>query len=372
MSSSPPHPTGPSLDLRGLALTHRDGSPRLRPTDIQTQPGELITLVGPSGAGKTTLLRLIAGLDTPSSGSLRLDGIDHTRVAPHRRGAALLFQEPVAYPHLSVRANLAFSALARGIPGADLRANLAPLADRLGLSALLDRPPSRLSGGERQRVAIGRVLLSGARLLLLDEPFARLDVHLRDGVASLVRDWHKERGLTTLLVTHDPAEATRLADRVGVMEQGRLIAFGSPQTLYDHPSTPTVGRLVGTPAMEFMPIHIDSNRIIFHQYVSISYHEQYLNLPDGRHLLGYRPVAPSISVLSPDASPQPYTLDLQAERIAVEPLGRDRRCIYRLIGSEHTLTVIEPADGPIPPAPRATIRLDLRAVCWFADDNQRA
>ncbi len=340
---------------------------------MRVQPGELITLVGPSGAGKTTLLRLIAGLDAPTSGTIQIDGNDPSRLAPHRRGAALMFQEPVVYPHLNVRDNLAFSARARGVPESTLRPKRDLLADRLGILPLLDRPPSRLSGGERQRVAIGRVLLSGARLLLLDEPFARLDVHLREDVATLIRDWQRAHAPTTLLVTHDPAEAARLADRVGVLEHGRLTAFDTPQTLYEHPPTPTVGQLVGAPAMEFLPVQADSTSFNVSLGKNLEFNSRYIhvhndaNISNGPWLIGYRPVSPAIAVLPIDVPPQPPFLDLLADSVAVEPFGRDRRHVFQPIGSKHTLVVIEPADQPIHPERRVMLRLDLRAVCWFSD-----
>jgi ABC-type sugar transport system ATPase subunit len=372
-------PVGPALALRGAALAGGGGRTRLHPIDLDVAPGELAVLVGPSGSGKTSLLRLVAGLDSPTAGAVLLDGHPVAGVPPHRRGVGLMFQEPVVYPHLDVRANLRFSARARGVTEPDLAGPFDRLVAGLGLAPLLDRHPGGLSGGERQRVALGRVLLSGARLLLLDEPFARLDVHLRDGVAAVVRDWHRERGLTSVLVTHDPVEASRLADRLGVMEGGRLVQHGPPSRLFAAPATPTVGRLVGMPAMEFLPVRLDVVAGVIGVTVEgASAPAARLSTDDwalraGRLLLGYRPTAAVVSVTPPDEfADHAMRLTLEAQLIGVADLGRDRRCVYQLIDSGHRVVRVEPADGPVTVGRRVTLQLFLGAVDWFPAEADAA
>jgi ABC-type sugar transport system ATPase subunit len=186
--------------------------------------GECVAVVGPSGGGKTTLLRLAAGLEEPTSGEVRLGGRVVTAIPPERRGVAMAFQVPALYPHLTARENLAFGLRYQSVPAAEVTKRVSEVAAALEIAGLLDRMPHELSGGERQRVALGRCLVRRPAVLLLDEPLAHLDVPLRAAVREVIVRACRQFGTTVLWVTHDPAEARAVGERVATMEGGRLNA----------------------------------------------------------------------------------------------------------------------------------------------------
>jgi iron(III) transport system ATP-binding protein len=217
----------------------------IKGVDLAIQDKEFVVFVGPSGCGKSTLLRLVAGLEDISSGEMRFDGEVVNELAPAERGIAMVFQSYALYPHMSVYDNMAFGLkLAKlGKAGVDERVRKA--ARILQIEPLLDRKPRQLSGGQRQRVALARCLAMRPRLLLLDEPLANLDVHLRESMLEEFRKLHRTTGATTVYVTHDQSEAMALADRVAVMKDGELQQLDSPRTLYREPATAMVAEFVG-------------------------------------------------------------------------------------------------------------------------------
>jgi multiple sugar transport system ATP-binding protein len=229
----------------------------LQPIDLLIAAGELLVILGPSGSGKSTLLRLIAGLETPSQGEIWIDGRDVTRVPPHQRDAAMVFQHPALYPHLSVFDNLVFGLKRRGVSRSEARARVNTAAGILGLDRLLERRPSALSGGERQRVAIGRALVRQPRLILFDEPFASLDLPLRSALRDQVVELHQRFGTTLVHVTHDQAEALLMGDRVVVLDRGKVMQCGTPREIYDRPAHRFVATFVGTPPMNIVPCQIE-------------------------------------------------------------------------------------------------------------------
>jgi ABC-type sugar transport system ATPase subunit len=204
---------------------------------LEIRAGEFFVLVGPSGSGKTTLLRILAGLVRPDAGEIRLGDEVVSGLPPHERGVGLVFQGLALWPHLSVRGNLALG-LDRVVsdPG-ERRERIRAVAAELDIERFLSRRPARLSGGERQRVALARALVRRPRLLLLDEPFSDLDARLRRSTARLVRRLHDEHGMTTLLITHDRTDAHLLADRIGLVRDGRLVACGAPDELHTAPGS---------------------------------------------------------------------------------------------------------------------------------------
>jgi len=232
------------------------GHPVVQDVSFSIEPEEVLALLGPSGCGKTTTLRTIAGLQPCVQGTVTLDGANLEGVPPERREVGLVFQDGAVFPHLSVRRNLAFG-LVRGTPNSGDRID--ELLELLGLRGLADRMPHELSGGQKQRVALGRALAPRPRLLLLDEPFASLDAALKVDLRTELFALLRELGTAALLVTHDQDEALEVADRVGVMRQGRLEQWAPPEQILQSPNTSFVAEFVGGAAL--VPIEIRSGRV---------------------------------------------------------------------------------------------------------------
>ena len=212
---------------------------------VEVEVGSLTALLGPSGSGKSTLLRVIAGLERPDAGQVCLEGSDVTNVAPQQRGVGFVFQHYAAFKHMTVRDNVAFALTIRKRPKHEIRARVDELLALVQLQGFADRYPSRLSGGQRQRMALARALAAEPRVLLLDEPFGALDARVRAELRDWLRRLHEEVHVTTVFVTHDQEEAMEVADRVAVLDRGRLEQVGAPAELYDMPASEFVLRFVG-------------------------------------------------------------------------------------------------------------------------------
>ena len=214
--------------------------------DFVVPSGSLTALLGPSGSGKSTLLRAIAGLDRPDSGSVVINGRDVTNVPPQRRGIGFVFQHYAAFKHLTVRDNVAFGLTIRKLPKPEIDAKVDSLLEVVGLSGFQTRYPNQLSGGQRQRMALARALAVDPEVLLLDEPFGALDAKVREDLRAWLRRLHDEVHVTTVLVTHDQSEALDVADRIAVLNKGRIEQVGSPAQVYDSPANPFVMSFLGT------------------------------------------------------------------------------------------------------------------------------
>jgi putative spermidine/putrescine transport system ATP-binding protein len=232
------------VELDALAVRYPGGT-LIGPVTLAVPRGEMLALLGPSGCGKTTVLRMLAGFVQPTSGSIRLRGADVTRTPPHRRGAALVFQNFALFPHLSVAGNIAFGLRRRGMAAAGIAPRVGRLIAQMRLDGLADRRPAALSGGQQQRVAIARALAIEPAIVLLDEPFSSLDAKLRESTRFELRALQQEIGFTAILVTHDQAEALSISDHVGVMNAGRLEQLATPQEVYNRPATDFVANFVG-------------------------------------------------------------------------------------------------------------------------------
>jgi ABC-type sugar transport system ATPase subunit len=220
--------------------------------DLEAQPGELLVIVGPSGCGKSTLLRCIAGLETVDEGAVEIGGRDVTRVRPGARNVSMVFQSYALFPHLSVEGNIGFGLAVREEPKREIRARVAEASELVGVTHLLDRRPYQLSGGERQRVALARALVRRPDAFLLDEPLSNLDAGARVEMRTELRQLHRVVGVTMIHVTHDQVEALTLADRVAVMDAGRVRQIGTPDEVYRSPQNVFVAGFVGTPRMNFL------------------------------------------------------------------------------------------------------------------------
>ncbi|MPZ57451.1 MAG: polyamine ABC transporter ATP-binding protein [Rhizobiales bacterium] len=208
-------------------------------------PGEFFALLGPSGCGKTTLLRMLAGFETPDEGRILLDGSDIAAVPPHRRPVNMMFQSYALFPHLTVAGNIAFGLRQEGLPKTEIAERVGAMMALLQLGRLGERRPDQLSGGQRQRVALARSLVKRPRVLLLDEPMAALDRKLREETQFELMDLQARLGLTFVIVTHDQEEAMKVADRIGVMNHGRLVQVALPEEIYEKPNSRWVADFIG-------------------------------------------------------------------------------------------------------------------------------
>ena len=219
--------------------------------DVDIDDGQFLVLVGPSGCGKSTLLRMIAGLEEVSEGTIQIGDRVVNNLPPSQRDIAMVFQNYALYPHKTVAANMAFSLRMRRMDKAEIRTRVHRAAEILGLTDYLDRYPRALSGGQRQRVAMGRAIVRDPKVFLFDEPLSNLDAKLRVQMRSEIRELHQRLSTTTVYVTHDQIEAMTMADRIVVMQAGRIEQVGTPLELYDTPANRFVASFIGSPSMNF-------------------------------------------------------------------------------------------------------------------------
>jgi sulfate transport system ATP-binding protein len=234
-----------AITVTGASKRYGDFS-ALDNVDFVVPTGSLTALLGPSGSGKSTLLRAIAGLDTPDSGTITINGRDVTGVPPQHRGIGFVFQHYAAFKHLTVRDNVAFGLKIRKLPKSEIKDKVDNLLEVVGLAGFQTRYPNQLSGGQRQRMALARALAVDPQVLLLDEPFGALDAKVREDLRAWLRRLHDEVHVTTVLVTHDQSEALDVADRIAVLNKGRIEQVGTPEEVYDSPANPFVMSFLGT------------------------------------------------------------------------------------------------------------------------------
>ncbi|MEM6466176.1 MAG: ABC transporter ATP-binding protein [Pseudomonadota bacterium] len=229
----------------------------IKGVDLEIQDGEFVVFVGPSGCGKSTLLRMIGGLEDISRGAIEIDGRDVTDQPPSKRGLSMVFQSYALYPHMSVRDNMGFSLKTAGAPKDEIAQKVQAAADTLRLTEYLDRRPKDLSGGQRQRVAIGRSIVRAPTAFLFDEPLSNLDAALRVEMRYEISKLHQSLSATMIYVTHDQVEAMTLADRIVVLEAGRIVQVGAPHALYSDPENTFVAQFIGSPKMNVMPCSVE-------------------------------------------------------------------------------------------------------------------
>jgi putative spermidine/putrescine transport system ATP-binding protein len=234
-------------DLELKNLTKAYGSTlAVHDVDLAVEAGELVAFLGPSGCGKTTTLRMVAGFIQPTRGTILVQGKDITNLKPNHRDMGMVFQSYALFPHMTVDRNVIFGLAARGVPASEIGPRVAAVLNLVGLSGFGDRYPRQLSGGQQQRVALARVLALKPKLLLFDEPLSNLDAKLRIQMRHEIRQLQKEVGITSLFVTHDQEEAMTIADRIAVMNNGRIEQIGTPTEIYDRPCTRFVADFIGT------------------------------------------------------------------------------------------------------------------------------
>ncbi len=249
-----------TVQIQALSKTYPGNVTAVSDVDIAINDGEFVVLVGPSGCGKSTILRMVAGLETITAGELKIDDIRVNDHEPGERNIAMVFQNYALYPHMSVRGNMAYGLKNEGLPKDQIEARIQEAATTLRLSEYLDRKPRQLSGGQRQRVAMGRAIVREPKVFLFDEPLSNLDAKLRTQLRAELKALHQRLGATFIYVTHDQVEAMSLADRIVIMNQGRIEQVGAPMDLYLHPETLFVADFIGSPSMNFIDAHPTADR----------------------------------------------------------------------------------------------------------------
>jgi putative spermidine/putrescine transport system ATP-binding protein len=234
----------PAVRLSGIRRVYGDVV-AVAGVDLDIAAGEFFTLLGPSGSGKTTTLRVIAGFERPDAGSVELQGVDVTRVAPAQRAVNTVFQDYALFPHMTVAENVEYGLRVRGMARRDRRARALDVLERVRLPGLGDRKTVQLSGGQRQRVALARAIVNGPPVLLLDEPLGALDLKLRQEMQIFLKALQRDLGITFVYVTHDQEEALTMSDRLAVFNEGRIEQVGAPAEVYEHPQTEFVAGFVG-------------------------------------------------------------------------------------------------------------------------------
>jgi ABC-type sugar transport system ATPase subunit len=262
-----------SLTIENLAKTY-DQTETVHDINLDIESGEFIVLVGPSGCGKSTILRMISGLEEVTSGNIYIDGKDVTKTAASKRGVAMVFQSYALYPHMTVRENLSFGLRNMKCDKKHIEAQVCHAANILHLSEYLDRLPSHLSGGQRQRVVIGRAIVRDPKIFLFDEPLSNLDAELRVQMRHELIKLHKEFGNTMIYVTHDQVEAMTLADRIVVINEGRIAQVGSPLELYNNPQNTFTAGFIGSPKINLL-----NGRVLESQENKLL-----INLADGKNI----------------------------------------------------------------------------------------
>ena len=249
------------LEIRGLTKIFPGGMRALDGLDLQIQDGEFFALLGPSGCGKTTLLRSIAGLETPNSGQIRIGGRDVTRLPPAARDVAMVFQDYALYPHMTVADNIAYPLKVRRVGRKERREAAESVGRSLQIQgAMLDRRPGQLSGGQQQRVALARAIAYRPHVFLFDEPLSNLDARLRLEARTFLKQLQRELGVTTVYVTHDQAEALALADRMAVMDQGRIRQLDTPSNCFLRPANTFVAAFIGSTPMNLLPATVQDGK----------------------------------------------------------------------------------------------------------------
>ena len=334
---------------------------------------EFLVLVGPSGCGKTTTLRLIAGLEEPDTGAIRIEAREVTRLAPKDRDVAMVFQNYALYPHMTVYKNMAFGLSLRRGTKEEIRGKVAAAARMLGISHLLQRKPGALSGGERQRVAVGRAIVRRPGVFLFDEPLANLDATLRGRMRTEIKSLHRELATTMIYVTHDQEEAMTLGHRIVVMREGTVQQYGRPLEVYDRPANRFVAGFIGTPTMNFLDGHLERDGA--DQFFNGRAGRWRLPKEAGRSLddVADQPVVAGIRpehlglVEAGGGGPESWTGPVPCLVEVVEPLGD---CSHVHVTTPGGASLVGRfGSGPTPaPGDRAQVRLDLSRIHLFAAD----
>ncbi|WGS20727.1 MULTISPECIES: sn-glycerol-3-phosphate import ATP-binding protein UgpC [unclassified Bradyrhizobium] len=355
-----------NVTLRNVRKAYPNGFEAIKGVNVDVADGLFCVLVGPSGCGKSTLLRMVAGLETITSGEIDIGGRIVNQIEPAERDIAMVFQNYALYPHMSVYNNMAYGLRNRGMPKPEIDTRVQEAARILELSAMLDRKPGQLSGGQRQRVAMGRAIVRQPKVFLFDEPLSNLDAKLRIAMRVEIRKLQRRLNTTSIYVTHDQLEAMTLADILVVMNAGQVEQIGNPLEIYQKPATTFVASFIGAPPMNLMPLRSDELRS---QIAGV----------DGAGIVGIRP---EDFVISSETAPGGVELGLTVE--AIEHVGAET-FVYGTRRREEQGVAANPGELPpgevivrVPGATGPAIGERIRAVAprdklhlFTADGRQR-
>ena len=331
----------------------------LQDINVEIADGEFVVLVGPSGCGKSTTLRILAGLEAASQGQVLIGDRDVTELGPGQRDCAMVFQNYALYPHMTVAENIGFGMRLRRNSKAEIAQASAPVAEMLGLSALMRRYPRELSGGQRQRVAIGRAIIRHPEVFLFDEPLSNLDAKLRTDMRTEIKALHARVGKTTVYVTHDQVEAMTMANRIVVMDRGVIAQIGTPLAIYHHPVNRFVAGFFGSPGMNFIEGKLEGDGFTFPTGETLALKRVPEGVSGPRAVLGIRPEHCSFG----DENGLMMTVK------TVEPL-----CIHTIVVAEYAgqeFKLIAPGDALREPGATARVSIDPQLVHIFPADDGR-
>jgi multiple sugar transport system ATP-binding protein len=351
-----------SLHIAGIRKAFGKGDKAvevLKKIDIEVEPGEFLILVGPSGCGKSTLLNIIAGLEEPTEGELRIGGKNVIGMPPAQRDIAMVFQSYALYPTMTVADNIGFALEMRKVPAEARKKRIQEVAVMLQIEHLLDRRPAQLSGGQRQRVAMGRALARDPQLFLFDEPLSNLDAKLRVEMRAEIKRLHQLSGITTVYVTHDQIEAMTLGSRIAVMKGGVLQQIGSPDEIYRRPQNMYVAGFIGSPTMNFIPGRVETRG----EQGKFVFDGGSLDLP-----------CPEVDAVTLGQRPEHIHLSADApwrgEVVLVEPTGADTYVVVKT--TVGLITVRAPANTKIQIGETTGMTVSGRHNNWFdAKTEQR-
>ena len=350
------------IRLDALSKTFDDGTDAVRRIDLDIEENEFLVLVGPSGCGKSTTLRMVAGLEDVTSGEILIGDRVVNDVAPKDRDVAMVFQNYALYPHMNVFQNMSFGLRLRKLPRQEIQRRVSQAADILNIGDLLDKQPKHLSGGQRQRVAMGRAIVRDPEVFLFDEPLSNLDAKLRVQMRTEIKKIHQRMRTTIIYVTHDQVEAMTLADRIVVMNEGRIEQVATPQEMYDSPATRFVAGFIGSPAMNFIPCRVESTGSEMMLDLGDSLRlpvppdrqERYGDCVGRDILLGIRPE----HITEKRTHTSPTDADFRAGIEVLEPLGVDTMVFININGQEVCARSSPRAVAPVGSQMEFTVQLN--------------